>query len=385
MNKKQLVSKIKKTKKLIVDSRDRSYWVLLGVSALCLAVFLLFTSSLTPYRPSDESSLYYISDSQSQKAVPYQRARVTEIMPDNVMRVEPIDQQGEKSATVSYSPKLTRIQLSEGDIILVSDNTADSTFAYVSKYRIPALGVLIVLFVALVIIIGGRRGASSVIGLLLSVLIIGWFIIPYIIKGYNALLIIMIGAYIIAVISVFVAHGVRRRTVISVGCILAVLTMVAALAWVATLFASLTGIADETALYLSSAKEYLDMRGILVGGIIIAALGVLDDIVTTQVATVEELYKANPKWRRAHLFSAASSVGGEHIASLVNTLALAYVGASLPYVIMLTSQSYSPLMNINGEYIATEVVRTLVASIGLVIAVPASTLMATLLYTRSVQ
>ena len=122
----------------------------------------------------------------------------------------------------------------------------------------------------------------------------------------------------------------------------------------------------------------------IISGIIIASLGVLDDVVTTQVATVEELHKSNPALSRRELFRAASSVGSEHITSLVNTLALAYVGASLPFIIMLTMrQTNSPLITVNGEYIATEVVRTLVASIGLVVAVPVSTGVATWVYTRS--
>ncbi len=366
--------------------RQRSDWVLLGAIIACLGIFLLYVNSLTPHQPKVEQPLFYEVDSSSEYDPSFRKMRITSVSEDGIAQGELLDGT-QKGMSVSVNIGAQTVStITEGDTIFAAERTTNEgmrEFSYIGKFRLPALGVLFAIFIVLVVLIGGKRGAASIVGLILSILVIGWFVIPFIVNGHNVLLITMIGAYIIAVFSVLIAHGPKKRTYIAIGCILAVLTFVALLAWIATWFISLTGLADELSFYLSLNKSYLDMRGILISGIVIASLGVLDDIVTTQVATVEELHKANQAWGRTRLFMSASSVGGEHIASLVNTLALAYVGASLPFIIMLWGQSYSPIMTLNGEYIATEIVRTLVASIGLVIAIPVSTLTAVLLYASS--
>lgn len=375
-------NKIKHT----IQQRTRLDWAIIGGVTLALAGFLLFMTHISPYQPPRDEAIFTVTaDSDS----PYQRARVVSNESDGKFTAELMDGY-EKGLSVNVLVGETdSVGVAKGDTVLVTRDPASNTqtgeiFAFVDQFRLPALGILLAIFVALVAFIGGRRGILSVAGLLVSIMVIGWFMIPRILQGQNVLIITMISAYIIAIVSVIVAHGWRKRTFISVGCICLVLTGVALLAWLATLFTSLTGMTDETAFYIAMGREWLDMRGLIVGGIIIASLGVLDDVVTTQVATVEELHKSNPKMPRTKLFKAASSVGSEHITSLVNTLALAYVGASLPFIIMLMAQSSVPsLITINSQYVATEVVRTLVASIGLVVAVPASTLLATLIYTHS--
>src|SRR5690606_30788086 len=128
----------------------------------------------------------------------------------------------------------------------------------------------------------------------------------------------------------------------------------------------------------------IDVRGLLIGGIIIATLGVLDDVVTTQTATIDELHKANPRLSFWQLVQRGYAVGTEHVIALVNTLALAYVGVSLPMVLSITlsSQSQSLLSILNSEFIAQEIVRTLVSSIALVLAVPLSTVVAAVCIAR---
>ncbi len=370
-------------------SRTRQEWLLFGGVVVCLGIFLFIATTLTPYRPPDQQASFYEARSSDQTSQ-YQRVRILQAPAGGKTQGELLDgnRTGEQ-VEVRVGTSGPGVSLKKGDVIFAIESLMDKandrgSVSYVDRVRLNALAVLLALFVALVVFVSDRRGALSIAGLLLSILVIGWFIIPMIIKGHNAFLITLIGSYVIAIASVLVAHGRRRRTYIAIACILAVLTLVALLAWIATWLVSLTGIADETAFYLAIDNQALDMRGVVIGGIVIASLGALDDIVTTQVATVEELHRSDQKQSRAVLAKAASSVGNEHITSLVNTLALAYVGASLPFIIMMMSRSsVSPLITLNGEYIATEITRTLVASIGLVVAVPLSTFVATMIYTRT--
>ena len=359
-------------------------WAIFGSVTLVLAGFLVYVTHLTPYRQPVQT-IYTTAPSD---ATSFQRARVAGEVTDGALSATVVDgAQAGETVTVLISPLATD-NVSPGDAILITKNptanTQNQTFSYIDRWRLPVLGVLLALFVLFVTLVGGRRGVASIIGLLVSVLIVGWFMIPNIIQGGNVIITTIISAYIIAIVSILIAHGCRKRTFISIACICVILAGIMLIAGLATWLTALSGIADELVFYLAKDNQWLDMRGLIISGIIIASLGVLDDVVTTQVATVEELHKSNPALSHRELFRAASSVGSEHITSLVNTLALAYVGASLPFIIMLTMrQTNSPLITVNGEYIATEVVRTLVASIGLVVAVPVSTEVATWVYTRS--
>lgn len=260
--------------------------------------------------------------------------------------------------------------------ILVSESPdTPASLQYLTRWRVPGLLVLTAVFFILVGLIGGRRGAMSLLGLLVSLMVIGWGIIPMIAAGWPAFWVCLAGALVIALVSVLVSHGFCRRTYVSIGIIMAILLVVAALSWVVIALLGLTGVADESTLYLAMAETSIDLRGVLAGGMIIATLGVLDDVVTTQVAAVDELQKAQPDASAARLAAQANSIGREHISSLVNTLALAYTGASLPFILLLVlrTDGVPPLVIASGEYLSVEIVHTLVASIGLLVAVPAST------------
>ena len=162
------------------------------------------------------------------------------------------------------------------------------------------------------------------------------------------------------------------------------LGIAAALSIISVSLAKLSGAAQEEASYLHlEALPTLDLRGLLLGGIIIGALGILDDVTTAQVAVVDELKKANPSLSHGELYRRGISVGQEHIASLINTLVLAYAGASFPLLLVFALDKTIPLwVSLNAEFIAEEVVRTLVGSIALVFAVPISTFLAAYFFSR---
>lgn len=379
---------LQNTKKMAVACRDylkslsKKQIVERGAVAAMLLGLLYIATLVTPYvAPTPQQ--YFYADERASNDVTYFRASVVDSKDGEVTaRLLDGPQEGSTVPVENISQILKRY-LRTGDHVVVVQGQQGVNMTVVEFLRIPGLIVLAVIFMALVLFIGRRRGVGSLIGLAVSILVLGWGIVPLIVSGYNALWVSIAGAYVIAFASIFIAHGFRRRTVISVGAIAIILAVVIMLAMFAAGITHLTGIEGESGLYLSIGMESLDMRGLFVGGVIIATLGVLDDIVTAQVAVVDELRSANPRFSVKELYQRAMSVGGEHIASLVNTLALAYAGASLPVIIQLVvSSQNSTFMLFNSEFIAAEIVRTLVASIGLVLAVPISTAIAAYIFSR---
>jgi uncharacterized membrane protein len=181
------------------------------------------------------------------------------------------------------------------------------------------------------------------------------------------------------VASTYLAHGISLSTTVAVASTLLSLVLAAGLSFAAIAAARLTGLGDEAAQDLRLGTS-IDLRGLLFGGILIGALGALNDLTTTQSATVFELVHADPASRLRGLWARGMAIGRQHIASLVNTLVLAYAGASLAlFVAVSVNPSSVPLWVIlNSELFATEIVRSLAGSAGLVLAVPISTLLAAL-------
>jgi len=271
--------------------------------------------------------------------------------------------------------------LAEGETVVVErlrkpDGSTDWLIR--EKYRLPALLWLIILFFIAAIVLGGRTGAFSVIGLAVSILILALFIVPRIVAGQNPLLISSLGAAFIACTSLYLAHGFKKRTTVALISTLITLALSVIVALLFVSAAKLFGMGSEEAVFLQLGPlQVVNLRGLLLGGIVIGALGVLDDITTAQTAAIDELSRANPRYNFQKLYGAGVSIGREHIASLINTLALAYVGASLPLLLLFTiNQDTPPWMILNSEFIAEEIVRTLVGSLTLLLAVPISTFLA---------
>lgn len=353
---------------------------------LLLAVVAWLLSFLTPYHAmqSNRSDIsFYDSDTSDQASNQLFRARVVGEK-DGKINVTVIE--GERKGETQLVGGSPAKDLKAGDIVLLSQTAIGGPQPVLFDYwRLPTVIFFVLLFIVVVALVGRRRGITSLVGLAVSVFVIGAFIIPQIVNGANPFWICVVGAYAIAVSSILIAHGLSKRTVVSLCIVLGILSLTVALAYIMVMMTGLRGVNDETTAYLK-VMSTVDMRGVLIGGIIIATLGVLDDIVTAQVAVVDELQKVNRAMPISILYRKAASVGSEHIASLVNTLALVYVGVALPMLlslVMFQSQQtgWSPLVLFNGEFIAQEIIRTVVASIGLVVAVPISTLGAAYLLT----
>ncbi len=243
--------------------------------------------------------------------------------------------------------------------------------------RRPVIFFFIALFVAVVLLFSGKQGVRSLIGLAGSFFVILYVLIPGLLAGYPPILTSIIVATVILFLAIYFTHGFNRvSTVAFTGTVLAVI-LTGTLAYIGVSLARFTGFATEEAFYLNlNTRGTLDFTGLLLGGIMIGVLGVLDDIAVTQAAVVRELYSSAAHLSRKEVYRKALSVGKEHVGALVNTLALAYTGASLPLLLLFSSANTSMSNVINQEVFATEIIRTVVGSIGLILTVPITTLLA---------
>ena len=237
--------------------------------------------------------------------------------------------------------------------------------------------VLMLAVCALVIVAFGRlRGFTALIALVVSFAGLLWFVIPAILDGSSPLLVAIVGSAAIMFAVLYLTHGVNVHTSVAVLGTLASLVVTGVLGAAFTASTELTGFGTEEAFFLSVMGTNVDMRGLLLAGIIIGALGVLDDVTVTQASTVAEL--APTATSRIELYRAATRIGRAHVASAVNTIVLAYAGASLPLLLLLTAAGQDVSDLLTSEFLAQEIVRSAVGTIGLVAAVPITTALATL-------
>lgn len=243
--------------------------------------------------------------------------------------------------------------------------------------RLNVLFWFVILFVIVVLFFSGKQGFRSIISLVGSLFIIMYILVPSLLKGYPPMLTSIVIAVAILFLAIYITHGFNKQsTVAFTGTVLAVV-LTGVLAYLGVTLAHLTGFASDEAVYLNlNTRGILDFSGLLLGGIMIGVLGVLDDIAITQVAVVSEFYKANPELSRKEVYKKAIRVGKEHVGALVNTLALAYTGASLPLLLLFSNSTSPAPIIINQEIFATEIIRTIVGSIGLILTVPITTLLA---------
>jgi uncharacterized membrane protein len=225
----------------------------------------------------------------------------------------------------------------------------------------------------------------ALVGLALSLGVLVLFVVPALLRDSPAVLVALVGTLAVAYIAIYLAHGINISSTIALAGSLVALAVTSLLALVVAASAQLSGLASEEAQTLRFTAEALDLRGLLIAGIVVGALGVLDDVTVSQVSTVAALRRAQPDMGPRALYAEATRVGRDHVASTVNTLVLAYAGASLP-LLLFFAQGDTPVVRIiTGELVAVEVVRMLVGSIGLVLSVPVTTGLAALILTHTAE
>ncbi|MCX5422081.1 YibE/F family protein [Streptomyces sp. NBC_00078] len=272
-------------------------------------------------------------------------------------------------------------QLHEGEKVVAAYEPSapkDLQYSVADVNRRFPMALLAGIFALAVVVVGRMRGLMALVALAVSFMVLTFFILPAVLQGSNPLLVAVIGSSAIMLIALYMCHGLSARTSVAVLGTLLSLVLIGLLGSGFIGWAALTGNTDDNTGLIHGLYPSIDMSGLLLAGVIIGSLGVLDDVTVTQTSAVWELHEANPSMGWRGLYRAGIRIGRDHIASVVNTLVLAYAGAALPLLLLFSIAQSSVGAVANSELVAEEIVRTLVGSIGLVASVPVTTLLAAL-------
>lgn len=313
----------------------------------------------------------------------------TEILPgtdtpskSQILKAEILDGT-EKGKVVTFNNDYIQLEVSEVFYLRHSTSQSDGTDFYTvsDPYRLDVLIGLAVVFLLLTFLFGGLPGVRGLASLAGSIVLIFWLLLPSILQGFSPIIAAIGVSSIIIVVGSYITHGFNKTTTAAVLGMLVTVVITGLAAFYVVHLTHLSGYASEENVYLNfSTNGSIDMVGLLFGGIMIGLLGVLYDIAIGQAIAVEELFRAGSHMTRIQVYKRAIRMGREHIGALVNTLAIAYVGAALPLLLLMLSSTDTGIPFIlNNELFATEIVRILIGSIGLILAVPITTIISSYL------
>jgi uncharacterized membrane protein len=367
-------------------------------------IIIIFLTLITVF--SFLPSKVVLAEDDSQPSPEYVKARVIRVLEEKILtrenedevvqqNIELISLGGESKGETLFYQGISEIDVlssgvyKEGDVVFVSvdQNEAGEQVVYISNYvREKSLLWLFILFLVVVVIVGGKTGWRSILALAVSFFLIMKFLAPLILSGYNPMIVGPLAAFLILISLVYITEGFNIKAHISIASIFSALLATFFLSWFFVKLTRLSGTSNDEVMYLISENiQAINFQGLLLAAIIIGALGVLDDIAVGQVEAVEQLIISNPEQGQKKLFAAAMSIGRAHLGAIINTLFLAYVGAALPLILLFNIKN-EPFLSfsqvINHEEIATEVVRTLVGVIGLCLAMPIATFLAVIILSR---
>ncbi len=308
------------------------------------------------------------------------------------LRVKILDGSMKGKFTIIQNGKDVQINkdqlVSKGQEIIVSKTifpNGTSSYSIYDYYRLNNLLITLAIFFIAIIIVAGAKGFGSILGMLVSLGIITFYILPNILKGQDPLTITLIGSCVILVLTTYLAHGISKKTTVAIASTLISLFLAAAFSILAIKFNTITGLGNEDAFTLQiGSTSIIDLKGLFLSAIIIGTLGALNDVTTTQAATVYELKKTDIKLKFEALFVKSLNIGKEHIASLINTLILAYVGSSFAvFIFLLLNPNHLPYWVIfNNEIISDEIIKIVAGSFGLLLSVPIVTFIASLVFEK---
>ena len=284
----------------------------------------------------------------------------------------------DQTVDLPQGPGTSALRVGDGVVLLFFPDAVPGGRAYtvVDRQRSTPMIWLVVVAVVAIVAFGRRRGLASLAGLAVSFALLLLFVVPAILDGSPPLLVAVVGASAIMFAALYLTHGVNVHTSVAVAGTLASLVLTGVLGAVFTSLLQLSGLGSDDSSALAVTRTSLDLRGLLLAGIVIGALGVLDDVTVTQAVTVAEMSPgATSRWE---LYRAAIRVGRAHVASAVNTIVLAYAGASLPLLLLIAASSEPITDLLTSEYLAQEILRSAVGTIGLVASVPITTALAAL-------
>ncbi len=356
--------------------------LLIGLGILGRLVVPQIQATADPNQETIEARVIEIVEegtlNQGSAQQPYQKLRLEILTGQRAGRAVTVDY-----GTQSFGSNVVRYQPDDQvQVMHVARPDGSDSYIITEPNRWGPLLTLLLLFVVVIIAVSRWKGVRSLLGLCVSLYVITQFILPLILAGYPPVLVSIIGAFALLSVTQYLIYGWSLKTHAAVLGILISLIITGVLATIFVDATRLSGYGSEEVGFLQTSGVPIDPRGLLLAGILIGALGVLDDITISQASSVFELSSANPAFGVRELYRRAMNIGQDHIASTVNTLVLAYVGASLPMLLLFAIYPQPFGQIINREFVAEEVVRTLVGSLGLVAAVPLTTLLAGLLTGR---
>jgi uncharacterized membrane protein len=287
------------------------------------------------------------------------------------------DADAEVTVPLPYGEAAPDVELGDKIVVRgVADQPLAQRYDFVDFQRSIPLLALAVVFALAVVALSRWRGLAALAGLGISVLVLTMFVLPALLNGESPLAVAVVGASAIMICTLYLSHGVSIKTSVALLGTLVSLTLTGLLGSAAIAAAQFTGLADDSAVYLGAMASQIDLRGLLLAGLVIGALGVLDDVTVTQASAVWELAAADSAMRRGQLFAAALRIGRDHVAATVNTLVLAYAGAALPLLLLFVAAAQGFTDVVTTEIVAQEVVRALAGSLGIIAAVPVTTALA---------
>jgi uncharacterized membrane protein len=284
-------------------------------------------------------------------------------------------------------PLVNIIRYKVGDRVTIthnSDENGHDIYLITDFIRSDSLLLLLIIFLVVILFVAKWKGLSSILSLTLTFIIVFKLILPLLANGANPVLVALITSILIIPVTFYLSHGFNNKTTVAILGALASLLITGTLIYIFIDLVHLSGLSSEDAATLSLYKPgLLNMKNILFAGMIIGVLGILDDITAAQASVVQELKTASPEIKKWELYKKAMNVGHDHITSMVNTLILVYSGAALPLLLIFVDNPHPFSEIINYEFLAEEIVRTLVGGIGLVLAVPITTLIAVIIFNKN--
>lgn len=311
-------------------------------------------------------------------AQPDERQSFPEHCNEVVVRPEEGSAKGDE-VTVIAGPEASRAGVEAGDRVRVAEipqAEGDAIFAWVGVERTLPLGLLAIGFVLVVAIVARVRGILALVGLGFAALVVGKFMLPALMAGENGTGVALAGSTLIMFVVLYLTHGASIRTSTALAGTLVGIAITALLGYWVVDAARLPGVSDEDGERLSSFVTDISFQGLLMSAVIIAGLGVLNDVTITQSSAIWELRAAGPELTRRQLFTSGMRIGRDHIASTIYTIVFAYAGTGLMVLMLLSLYDRSLLDTLTDPAMAEEVARTLVTAIGLVLAVPVTTAIA---------
>ena len=324
----------------------------------------------------------------------FPEATVDEVLPEcpagaedqtdcGALRVTVADGEDEGTeVSVAVPPQVTDAGLEAGDrVVLLRTPGAEgqpATFGFFEIERATSLWLVGGLFVIVVLAVARLRGLMALVGLGVAGVVVGGFVVPALLTGEPAVPVALVAAAAIMYVVLYTTHGISLRTSAALAGTLAGMAITAGIGWWAVTSAHLTGVVDEGGQALTTFARDVSLQDLLIAAVVIAGLGVLNDVTITQASAVWELRGAAPTMSRARLFTSAMRIGRDHIASTIYTIVFAYAGTALTLLLAVSLYDRSWLQLLGTEEIAEELVRSFTSSIGLVLAVPATTAIAVL-------